>query len=250
MAKMRSPNYPAMSLRDSVQRTRNLWAKEKRTPVPAEIAAKAIGYAGISGPSRTALASMKKYGLIESDEKTVRVSDLALRILHAANEQDSIAALQEAALKPDLFALLHESHADASDDAISSYLIVKLEFSESGARQVVKSYRDTISLALLDRPEYITAHKHTLENDMQTSVSEGVNTDSRGRSAHLNSEVEGVSARKSGMQTISVPLGEGVFAEVRVGVSELKPEHFRALKLYLEVAEKLLTPPPTTLVKI
>jgi hypothetical protein len=250
VAKMRSPNYPAMSLRDSIQRTRNLWAKEKRTAVPAEVAAKAIGYSGISGPSRTALASMKKYGLIESDDKTVKVSDLALRILHAANDQDSIEALQEAALKPDLFGLLYDSHADASDDAISSYLIVKLEFSQSGARQVIKSYRDTISLALLDRPEYITARKHTLENDMQTSANDGVNSDSRTRSPHLNSDTVGVNVKKSGGQTISVPIEAGVFAEVRFGVSELKPEHFRALKLYLEVAEKLLTAPPTTLVKI
>jgi hypothetical protein len=249
MAKMRSPNYPAMSLRDSVQRTRSLWAKEKRTAVPAEVAAKAIGYSGISGPSRTALASMKKYGLIESDDKTVRVSELALRILHAANDQDSISALQEAALKPELFASLYDSHADASDDAISSYLIVKLDFSESGARQVIKSYRDTISLALLDRPEYITAHNHTRVSDIQASENEGVSYDFRNRVTHLNSDSEGVNAKKSGMQTISVPLGDGVFAEVRVGVSELKPEHFRALKLYLEVAEKLLTPPTTAIVK-
>jgi hypothetical protein len=27
-------------------------AKEKKTPVPAKVAAKAIGYAGLSGPSR------------------------------------------------------------------------------------------------------------------------------------------------------------------------------------------------------
>jgi hypothetical protein len=52
------------------------------------------------------------------------------------------------------------------------------------------------------------------------------------------------------VQTISVPLGDGVFAEVRVGVSELKPEHFKALKMYLEVAEKLLTQPTTALAKI
>src|ERR1700676_1385609 len=107
MSIQRSPNYPALGLRDAIQRVRALWNKEKRTAVPADVAAKAIGYNGLSGPSRTAIAAMKKYGLVDSDDNTVKVSELAVRILVPANMDQELEALREAALKPELFRQLH-----------------------------------------------------------------------------------------------------------------------------------------------
>src|SRR5260370_11643784 len=154
MAKLRSPNYPAISLRESYQRTKLLWTKERRTPVPPDVAAKAIGYSGLSGPSRTLLAAAKKYGLIDSDEDTVKVSELTVRIAHSANDDETIVALREAGLKPELFSQLYAQYRHASDDAIRSYLIAKLNFSDAGARQVLKAYRDTLAFARLDDTEY------------------------------------------------------------------------------------------------
>jgi hypothetical protein len=234
---MRSPNYPAIGLRESYQRTKQLWIKEKRTAVPADVAAKAIGYSGLSGPSRTTLAAMKKYGLVESDDKTVKVSELALRMIHPANEQDEVKAFQEAALKPELFAQLFSSHQDASDDALRSYLITKLEFSETGAKQLIKAYRETIEVARFDKPgpEPLTrgpGDAMEMADDVEVSV-----RPSLGRVL-----TPSVASAAQPSQTLSVPVGPDVFAEVRITGGELRAEYLEALREYLELAKKWCKP--------
>jgi hypothetical protein len=244
MATMRSPNYPAVSLRESCQRARLLWVREKRTPVPSDVAAKAIGYAGISGPSRTVMAAMKKYGLVDSDDKMVRVSDLALRILHPADEDAEIKALQEAALKPELFAELYSTHRDASDDALRSYLITRLEFSEAGARQLIKAFRDTISLARLDQPNA----NPSLELAVSDRIQLDDNTRFIPRLSPDRQPVESVTPRTQSSfepsKPLIVPIGPDVYAEVRIrgGSGELRAEYIDALREYLILAKKWITP--------
>src|SRR5712692_8850327 len=109
MANTRSPNYPSCGLDDAIAMAKNLWNKEKRTPVPAEVAAKAIGYKSLSGPARTALAAMKKFGLLDDGKQGISLSQLAVRILHPASEEGLLQALREAALKPELFKRLSET---------------------------------------------------------------------------------------------------------------------------------------------
>lgn len=234
---MRSPNYPAIGLRESYQRTKQLWVKEKRTAVPADVAAKAIGYSGLSGPSRTVLAAMKKYGLVESDDKSVRVSELALRMIHPANEQEEVKAFQEAALKPELFAQLFSTHQDASDDALRSYLITKLEFSETGARQLIKAYRDTIEVARFDNP---SAEPLTQKSEDAMQMTDKMDISVRpapGRVSATN-----LASTMQPSQTLSVPVGPDVFAEVRITGGELRVEYLEALREYLELAKKWCKP--------
>jgi len=243
MAKMRSPNYPAIGLSEAVNRVRALWSKEKRTPVDAAVAAEAIGYSGLSGPSRTALASMKKYGLVDSDDRTVRVSDRALQILHPANEELELTALQEAALGPELFRQLFESQRDASDIALKSYLINKLGFSEVGSRQLIKAFRDTIAFSKLDKPDSypsaaMLAEDHTqapvYDDDDGRLVKDLQRHPSSGRPESRNNE------RFTTHQTYSWPLSPGVTGEVRIIGDEPKPQHLRAIRSYLELAERLM----------
>lgn len=242
MAKMRSPNYPALGLSESLQRVKSLWMKEKRTAVPADVAAKAIGYSSLSGPSRTAIAAMKKFGLVDSDDRTVRVSDLALRILHPENEDAALKAMQEAALNPELFAQLYQTHVHASDDAIRSYLITKLDFSEGGARQVIKAFRDTLSTVKLDKPEYITQRNRSVIESYQDTDNMAVDVDQRVSMASDIKDLGSLSSHHQTSQTFSWPLSPDVSAEVRITGSELRPEYFEALRQYLGLAEKLVKP--------
>jgi hypothetical protein len=245
MAIMRSPNYPAISLRDSYQRTKLLWIKEKRTAVPAEVAAKAIGYSGLSGPSRTVLASMKKYGLVDSDDKTVRVSDLALRIIHPANDLEEVKALQEAALKPELFSQLYSTHQDASDDALRSYLITKLNFSEAGARQVIKAFRDTLGLAQLDQPGVKPPIEVRAADGIQIEDNTHVDVRYAADSLRIDSPTLRSASTGQPLQTLTVPVGPDVFAEVRIRGGELRAEHLEALREYLSLAQKWAKAEPT-----
>jgi len=244
MAKMRSPNYPSLSLRESYQRVKLLWQKERKTAVPADVAAKAIGYSGISGPSRTALSAMKKFGLVDSDDKTVRVSELALRIIHPANDTEETKAMQQAALKPELFQQMYLTMQDASDDAMRSFLITKLDFSEAGANQFIKAYRDTMEVAKLGEPDSKPLIEIIPSDAMQLSDSVTLDLHPAAPTPTYASRMPAPAYQIAPSQTLTVPVGPDVTAEVRLtgGTGELKQEHLIALIEYLTLATKFAAP--------
>jgi len=153
---MRSPNYPANGLEETLQMAKTIWTKEERTTVSPEVAMKALGYQGLNGAARTKLSSLRKFGLLDEDKNGgVRISDLAMRLIHhSADTPEYRAAIQEAALRPELFKELYGSHAKASDDAIRSFLLVNKAFSENGARQCIEAFRETVKLANLNGEAY------------------------------------------------------------------------------------------------
>lgn len=231
MAKMRSPNYPAIGLSKAIQWTHKLWDKEKKTPVSATDAASAIGYRGLSGPSRTALAAMKKFGLLDEEKDGLRVSNLGLRIIHPAGEDDLLQALREAATKPELFRQLLKSHAQASNDSLRSYLITRLNFSETGAKALIEALRDTITIASLDDPEYTVPISSEDGETMETGLQIG------------KGEVR-TSIGTKALKSFSWPLSAETTARLEiVGNEELTSDHIDALTQYLEVAKKLLKAP-------
>ncbi len=170
MGHMRSPNYPAVKLRDAIAAARLLWLKEKRTPVQVEVLAKALGYSSISGPVRTKVASLRQYGLLDESPNGVRLSDLAMKIVHSPENSDAYTkAVQVAALSPELFLDLRNTHPDGSEDAIKSYLILERGFSEAGARLAASAYRDAISFANFPEVGY-TEHEQEEEPMPEASV--------------------------------------------------------------------------------
>jgi hypothetical protein len=228
MAKMRSPNYPAIGLSTAVELTNKLWKKEHKTPVNAAVVASAIGYKGLSGPSRTAIAAMKKFGLLDEDKNGMRVSNLAVGILHPSGDDDRLEALRHAAMMPTVFRQLFESHGQASNDALRSYLITKLDFSETGAKAFIEAFRDTIAIAKLDEPGYIVADSSGGTKDMEAGLQIG------------SGEVRTATTTKA-LKSFSWPLSAATTARLEiVGNEELTSAHLDALSQYLEVAKKLL----------
>jgi len=210
---------------------KKFWGKEQNTPVPADVAAKAIGYKGLSGPARTALASLKKYGLLSDEKQGMKVSQLALRILHPGNDEDRVSALQEAAMKPELFRDLSGSHLSGSDDALKSHLITKLGFSETGAKTLIRSFRATMEFAKLTEPSYSSLEGLRDGEAMQPVIHVG------------KGEVRTAVGSKA-LRSFSWPLSAETTARLEiVGNEELTSEHIDALTQYLEVAKKLLKTP-------
>lgn len=155
MAKHRSPNYPAIGLRDAVEAVRAIYDKEKKTNVSGDVIAGNLGYSSLSGNARTKISALKKFGLLEGDErKGMHVSDLATRILFPSGAKDQIASLQEAALTPELFKMLYSEFRDGSDEAMRHNLINRLDFAPQGANQLIAAFRDTYAFAGLNLKEY------------------------------------------------------------------------------------------------
>ena len=174
MAKERSPNYPGFGLETAVQYVQQIYDKERRSAVPVDVAAKALGYASPSGPALTKIASLRQYGLVDkAGAGRLKVSDLALDfILHASGDSEYQKAARTAAMTPPLFQQLFKEYADGSNDAMNAHLVKTLKFSPEGSARVIKAYRDTVSFAKLVPGSYNDFEERTTDYEPQADFEE------------------------------------------------------------------------------
>ncbi len=145
MARVQSPGYPNVSLPKALQSVRMIFDADRRNPIDREVAAKHIGYGGLSGASDKALATLAHYGLMEKVAKgEVRVSQLAVDIIHPDMPDDRKRALIQAAFSPQVFKDLRERFADGpvSEGALESYL-KRENFLDRAITPVSKAYLET-----------------------------------------------------------------------------------------------------------
>lgn len=145
-AQERSPRFPGETLKDAIDRIEKLFAGLGRSAAPAEAVAKAIGFGGLSGASRTALAALSYYGLLVREAGNYKVSELALRIIRPKGEKDKIAAIREAQLSPPLFAQIEKDHPDCTESVLSTLLLHE-GFTEDGSKRAAYVFKDNVEFA-------------------------------------------------------------------------------------------------------
>ena len=146
MSRVRSPNYPAMSLPDAIDRVRTIHKAEGKNSMGRETIAKLLGFSGINGASATAISAISKYGHLEAaGEGESRVSELAVSILYPEDAAEKQSSLADAAFRPVLFREVREKWPDRppSDENLRSYL-VKKGFAQNALDGVIRIYRETI----------------------------------------------------------------------------------------------------------
>jgi hypothetical protein len=146
--RIRSPNYPALSLPDAIEKVVTLYRSQHMHPALREVVAKGMGYNSLNGASASAISALGKYGLLERIGEEIKVSERALRILHPHSPEERSAAIQEAASQPPLFAELSERFPGRipSDDLLRNYLI-RNGFAPSAVSAVIVAYRETSEMA-------------------------------------------------------------------------------------------------------
>ena len=145
MARIRSPGYPSFSLEQAVEYARKVHEADRQHPVPRDVAARHMGFTGLTGTSDRALSALMHFGLAEKVGKgEIRVTELALRIIHADTLDEMRAALHEAAFKPDLFKELRDRYPGAPPSAgsLSSYLS-RENFAPAAIGPAAKAYLET-----------------------------------------------------------------------------------------------------------
>jgi hypothetical protein len=220
---MRSPNYPALTLPQAVEAARKVWAEEQQAPVSHEAAAADLGYKSLSGPARVTIGAMRQYGLVEKAEKGhLRLSDLAVKVLHGT-EAERVDALAEAASTPPLFGELAQTYVSASEGNIRSYLITKKKFSEDGARKAARAFKESIALATTSESGYTDDINQ--EKPKAMAGTEMIQTTP-------------LRTGDAGVLSLKVPYGAGALAvEIRVSGEPLKRAHIERVRKYLELAE-------------
>ncbi len=148
MTRVRSPNYPALSLPEAIERIRKVYEKEHIHKAAPEVVAKDLNYSGLNGASMSVISALKKYGLLEEVGKDLKVSSQALTIL--VDPKDSVERaklIREAAVSPALFSELRNQYGDGvpSDENLRSYLL-KRGFAPAMVDAPIRSYRETMEL--------------------------------------------------------------------------------------------------------
>ena len=228
MGKMRSPNYPAIGLGEALNEIKKIWEAEKKTAVGIDVLGKAMGYNSVSGPVRTKIAALRKYGLLDQNGGRYGLSDLAMKILHGQAE-DRAQALAIAAQRPELFKELYASHADGSDAALKSELVVHRSFSEAGAKQFIKAFRDTLSIANLGSAVY-DGPEH--EDNSEAMTTSGTQEHQRGA---VPPQGAGASHANAWTWTLSIP--RNVRAELKIA-GDVTRDDVRRLKQQIEFLEE------------
>jgi hypothetical protein len=164
MAKVRSPSYPAIGLKEAIEKAGAVYKNDYQNQVPRAVAAAHMGYQSLNGKSLGVLSALLKFGLLEGRGDQTRVSDLALRIIaHPAGDPERSAAIIEAASKPELFAELNKRYpaGGGSDAAIRSYLLTQ-KFIPVAADSALRSYRETKALVAAETEGYTAPDTETV----------------------------------------------------------------------------------------
>lgn len=171
----RSPSYPSASLGEAISQVAKIEKVYRQSQVDREVAAKLIGYSGISGPSSKALAALASYGLVERAGKgEMRVTNRAKAILYPDNLEERRQNLIQAAFEPKLFQELRGRFPDMipPEDGIITYLH-RQGFVQTAIRPAMKAYRDT--LLFLEQEGASDSHGNEQRGGADSSPSEGGN---------------------------------------------------------------------------
>ena len=148
MAKrIRSPNYPAISLPDAVERLAKVGNVIHSHPAERALVLDSMGYRTANGASLTVLAAMGKYGLLQRDGEDYKITERGMMYLHPNPPEERIQAIREAAAEPKLFADLSTAFSDSkvSDELLRSYLL-RNGFTPQAASTALRNYRETMAL--------------------------------------------------------------------------------------------------------
>jgi len=156
MARVRSPNYPTLSLPEAIKLVTTIHAAEQHLAAPKEVVAKHLGYSGMHGLAGRVVSAIEKYGLLEEvTGDKVKVSSLAMSILFPATPEEKKKATNEAAYRPSLFATIKEEWQGErpSDENLRVYLI-RRKFSTDALDRVIQVYRETMDLVTQESMTY------------------------------------------------------------------------------------------------
>lgn len=164
----RSPAYPAIDLKDAIERARQFFQKEGKHKATIATAAGHWNYSETSSTRLTTVAALKSYGLMvdsgEGANRMVALSPLGLAIVQDERlvSPEREARIHEAALRPKTMADLWEKYgADLpSDDTLAHYLKTERDFNPKSVGEVIRIYRDNREFARLDESESVAETEH------------------------------------------------------------------------------------------
>jgi hypothetical protein len=175
MAKrQRSPNYPAVGLRNAVERAEKLYKADGKPGSNPDAALSHIGFSSQHGQAMAVMSALKKFGLLEDKGGRIVPTPLAIEVFEFPPDHPRhIAALKTMALKPAIYAELVESAREhsrlPSDVTLKPELVTDKGFNPKAVDSFLMDFRDSLEYAGL-------LSENTLqlsENGQHTAASTG-----------------------------------------------------------------------------
>jgi len=149
--RQRSPNFPAVGLREAIERLNRFMEQDGRAGAPPDIAARHIGFTSAHGLAMSVLAALKRFGLVEDKDGRVVPTQRGIEINSLpANHEKRIRAIRDAALSPPIYAELIEQHKATGlphDETLEGELVAYKGFNPNGVKEFIKGFRETLEFA-------------------------------------------------------------------------------------------------------
>lgn len=147
----RSPNFPAISLPDAIQKVKILYEKDRRAAVSVKTVLTHFGFGEkLSGSSARVLSALRQFGLLDDVAGNYRVSETAYMILSLSESSPQrVKAIQDSARKPAIYreVLSRFEEGLPSDAAFSDFLIAEKKFNTVSVDNFIRSFRASMAFA-------------------------------------------------------------------------------------------------------
>jgi hypothetical protein len=157
----RSPNYPAISLPQAVERITRLYKEDGRSGSLLESAVKHFGFNRAHGTAMALVSALRKYGLIDVSNNRVTLTARGLNIvLFPDADARKQTAIKEAALAPEIYADLYNrflpSGKIVSEQTLTAELVAEMKFNPRAVSEFVRDFKETLIYAGLLAEDGVT----------------------------------------------------------------------------------------------
>jgi hypothetical protein len=174
MAKVRSPNYPALDLGAALKAVRKALDKDNRNKMSQEALGKHLGHDSLSGPALGKIGAMRAYGLIDGKGDQLRVTDDAVTALMAPpGSPEGVDSIRSLAARPKLFQDIQKEFTTLPSPENLKFWLIKRQFAPDAAEKAAKVYLSTMQLAewgSLDYDPTSSQHQEILTEMRQEAV--------------------------------------------------------------------------------
>lgn len=153
MSRLRSPAHPDVPLQRAIEFVARLESRIRSNAVDRDTAVREMGYSGMTGASGKMLANLVHFGLVRKAGKgSVRVSPIAIDILHPKTDDDRRRALNQAFRTPVLYQEIAKEFADGipTETWLRSFL-ARRSFANVAVIPAMNSYLETCQFLQQER---------------------------------------------------------------------------------------------------
>lgn len=152
--RIKSPQYPYCTLKDSIEDATRLFLKEDIQTMQQETAARHLGYSGLNGGlAARRISAMKQFGLAEFPQPAhMRLTSLFMSIHQATDDRERLSAMVEAMYSPPIFRDLFEEFGGLenfpSDQALKAMLVQERSFNPVFVGKFIRKFRESVRYLL------------------------------------------------------------------------------------------------------